>query len=349
MITHPRDAKGIPKEAFKAIEPTTADNHIKLLRLVHKFSLREENRTRPLDHVMLAALMEARHQAETYWMWGTMQKYMGALMGALQRLSLYSNSGFDLQLNHSKVWTSVHAYVKHQSNLEPKHVPVTVSSTEIHQAVKFLSDTKWEDRNLSIALIIAWLTSGRFGCIMQLTRGDIKLSPAPKGKGMDLDVTFMRGKVVKKTGPYTIHTAVEGEWIPMLQSFLDSFPDTPDGHAQFLWPEPDKNRRARFGQKIRDAIRKFNPLSEQRSVRRSALQRLASMIPGITKAQLRAFSLHTTDHMLNRYLNWGKAEAGVAMPQRSHARAALTRKSGTISSQSASPQSTLSSITLTRR
>ncbi len=88
-----------------------------------------------------------------------------------------------------------------------------------------------------------------------------------------------------------------------------------------LWPGSWSTLR-RLGVQIRDALRQHNPLAEQKSVRRSALQRLAT-VPGITTHDLLHFSGHTNEKMLLRYLGWGAQAPALATAREAQARQAF--------------------------
>ena len=60
-----------------------------------------------------------------------------------------------------------------------------------------------------------------------------------------------------------------------------------------------------MGYSIRDAIRIYNPLAEQKSIRRSALQAVA-MLPTSTLEMVMKFAGHKKKETTLRYLGWGK-------------------------------------------
>lgn len=141
------------------------------------------------------------------------------------------------------------------------------------------------------AILLAWLTCARTGCVLQLSTEDVVINP-----NHTLSVRFRKGKSVRARGPYCVHTTV-----------------IPPRYRKRLIKWLAQRRHSLFtgaitGPDIKLALRRVNPQLEQRSLRRGALQQLATF-PGITDATLMEFSGHTQVATLRRYLSWGTAAA----------------------------------------
>ena len=88
----------------------------------------------------------------------------------------------------------------------------------------------------------------------------------------------------------------------LLRTQLQSAKD--NGH-RFLFQMPSKTAREDCKTKIRDALRAVDPNLELRSIRRGALQHMASQ--NVSMEDLRIYSRHSSVAMLRRYLHWGRA------------------------------------------
>ncbi len=164
--------------------------------------------------------------------------------------------------------------------------------------------------NTSAAILLAWQTAARVGCVAQLRRNDVILHEADNS----LSVTFLRGKgALMRQQAYTVHTPpIPSVWVQLLKSFLD-------GATGSLFPTPTD-----WGAKVRVALRAVDASLEQRSLRRGALQALA-LAPGMTDAVLLLFSGHSSVLTLRRYLNWGVKAAHTRTEMMATAGTALNR------------------------
>jgi integrase len=144
-----------------------------------------------------------------------------------------------------------------------------------------------------MAVLLAWVTAARCGCILQLRRQDITLGPNGK-----LAILFRRGKGALVRGPYTVHSCVPNSALGELQTLLADLQP-----SQRVFPPTTK------GSELKDALRAVQgpnePKLEQRSIRRGSLMALAST--GLSEKELLHFSGHTNVTTLRRYLDWGRA------------------------------------------
>ena len=138
---------------------------------------------------------------------------------------------------------------------------------------------------------LLWLTAARPSSLLAIRGQDITFPFNPI-----VTITFVRGKTVEHTGPYTLHIKAP-LW---LTAYLRE--QSSQVGQLFHKSEPMND--------VRTAMRCLNSRYELRSTRRGALQYLA--LQGHQLEKIRLLSRNTTDAMLRRYLEWGrlaKAEA----------------------------------------
>ena len=208
-------------------------------------------------------------------------KLLCTTQGALALLPAYRTSPA-LQLSTCPIWRQAmrSAGIKAKQELPQQPTPAT------WQEVTKVLDSEKRLPTFA-AILIAWMTCARTGCVLQLATEDVVLNADGT-----LSVRFRKGKSVRARGPYCVHTTTVP---PRLRKRLTKWMSQ-RRHALFTG--------AVTGPEIKVALRRVNPQLEQRSLRRGALQQLATS-PGITDAILMEFSGHT--QVLRRYLNWGKA------------------------------------------
>jgi hypothetical protein len=152
-----------------------------------------------------------------------------------------------------------------------------------------------------VALEVAWLTAGRGGDVVKLRTTDVWTDE--KGTW----VRFVVGKTATSQ-PYTVNTA---RMSPEATEYLEERRKEANA-TQWLFPQV-------LGPQLKDAMRRVDPLLEQRSIRRGALQLLASR--GMTDEHLLHYSQHRSIQTLRRYLDFGwlsgeggaRAEAAAAL------------------------------------
>jgi hypothetical protein len=157
-------------------------------------------------------------------------------------------------------------------------------------------------------LALAWITTGRPGCVSQLRHEDITRTDE------GLAVTFRRGKTAKlRMKPYTV-TTIPGAF----NQFLNLEPGQP---RRFLFPCDSPEDRKKLLKDLVGALRLVNPTFESRSIRRGALQHMARA--GAPATVLMSFSGHGTVAMLKTYLGFGTLLEDEAKQQRAAAQRAL--------------------------
>lgn len=271
------DATRTPALASRGVVPTTAAAHRAILRKLAS-EVRERRLTEaPLPTAIVEILSAMR--AEKRWQWSTMATKLGTVQGALKLLPLYTRKMPSVALAEAPVWTQALKAVTRKANAEAGFQPKPATETDVERIARQAELPV----SLRAAVLLAWLTAARCGCVLQLRKENVTLTDDA------LTVQFRRGKGVLCRGPYTVHTAVPREHLPVLQAALAS--------QTFL--------SGVKGADIKEALRAGGDSAlEQRSLRRGALHALASA--GVPEDELLQFSGHTCQRTLRRYLDWGK-------------------------------------------
>ena len=147
--------------------------------------------------------------------------------------------------------------------------------------------------HLALPCLMSWMTTGRLGCVLQLTKRNVQYWPDGR-----MSVSFRRGKRAMIKGPYTVDTSVPASWRERVFGFLAS--KKPD---DFLWPAESLQARSQHQASINRMLREIRPRLQGRSLRRGSLQCLAAA--GVPTETLLAFSGHTQLETLLRYLDFG--------------------------------------------
>ena len=209
---------------------------------------------------------------------------MARLQGALALLPIYgrlpSGSSEAVLLKHSAIWRLAMKAAQRRANEEVGKQAKPCTDAKIRELLANPAIAK----STRCALLVGWLTAARCGDVLKLRVTDIQLSPNK------MSVTWTRGKTVAKRGAYTVHTAMPPELAYLLEEQLAAantalFPTT-------------------TGVMMRVALRTVDGAYEQRSIRRGALQILASS--GMPLETIILFSGHSTTKMLLRYLGYGR-------------------------------------------
>jgi len=233
------------------------------------------------------SVMELQRQ-QRGWCPTTWHKVLATAMGALNRANLYTDSPVSLSVSGTAEWKDALRAAKKEANAFEASAPKAMSLEQVRRAVSTAPP------GIKQQLILAWITASRVGCILQIQMRDVEL--APDGK---LTVQFRRGKGAIMGGPYTVPSTCPQEWLVDLQQAL-----TGKEKDEFLWPCPSAEARQEMGKALAQHLKTVDPQLEQRSIRRGALQELASK--GIDEPTLMTFSGHKSVEMLRRYLEWGR-------------------------------------------
>ena len=111
-------------------------------------------------------------------------------------------------------------------------------------------------------------------------------------RGQELSVTFRRHKTASRVKPYTVHTFVPANWVPLIR-------DLPRP-GDLLFPRiPGRTTSELLSATLKEVDRTL----EARSIRRGSLQAMATS--GMPHDVIRTFSGHRSNEMLLRYLGWG--------------------------------------------
>jgi integrase len=290
----------IPTIAKAGLVKTTRQEHLRMLSLLKQLLQDSAVAQLPLTTAVAEVLQRCRRAKR--WRWSTALKYLCTAQGALALLPLYRQVQTPVLLKHCPVWGQVLRATAGRARQELPQQPRATSWPEMKMILESEPNTQ-----IFCALLIGWFTAARLGCVLQLRRPDLTLHPDER----TVDVRFTKGKGVKARGPYTVRaTPMPPTMFARLTSFLAQRP------AHLFTTDIT-------GASLKMALRRGNPENEQRSVRRGALQALAKA-PGMTLQALMAYSGHTQERTLLRYLNWGTKADFLAVQERTAAGSALT-------------------------
>lgn len=216
------------------------------------------------------------------WKASTLVTKMASTQGALALLPLYSGYMPQVHLKLCPLWTQAVKGAGRRAREEVAKQAKVATWQMVREAI-------WKEKNLKVrmAMLFAWMTCARVGCILQLRSENVTQTP----QGMS--VQFRRGKSVLARGmAYTVHTcSVPTDFTKECGTFLAT-------HRGNLF----NNTK---GVQIKNALRRVDPALEQRSLRRGSLQTLAKE-GNISLTEMLNFSGHATVAMLRRYLDFGR-------------------------------------------
>ena len=147
------------------------------------------------------------------------------------------------------------------------------------------------DEPIVTAILLAFVMGQRISDVMQLAGEDLTTN------GKNLVITFRRGKVIPKIGPFTLalalDTAVARQMVEMAK-----------GRPGFLFtPANSEAERLEMQSRVRQTLVDLDARLEARSIRRGGLQAMATR--GESMESMLRVSKHASEKMLMRYLDWG--------------------------------------------
>ena len=279
----PEKLKELPDKDWSGLARTTMEEHIRVLRLFL-------STLDPELSVVEGAIKAVKEvKALRHWMFLETLKNAASLQGALALLPLYYKGTQSIYLKGLEVWTKEmsHYGKKTKEEVPTQALPMTREDLDL-----CVQRFRKSHPHIAVALILGWLTAARLGCILQLEIKDIIFNENR------LTVTFRRGKGVLRRGPYTVHTQpLPAMWSEVFTKFVK------ERRGTRMFPQSMQ------GSDLCKALRTINPKYEQRSIRRGALQTMASH--GTDEETLMRFSGHTQVGTLRRYLNWNTINSKV--------------------------------------
>lgn len=181
-----------------------------------------------------------------------------------------------------------------KTNAADVNFPHPATWSEIRSTINSL--TTVASQPTRTAILIAWLLAQRTGDVLKLQTRNVQVV------GDYLVIKFVEGKVIGIIGPYSLHLPMDNQFTKQVWDYVKNRKST------YLFCEPAARDKA--GEQIKLALRRINPILEQRSIRRGALTTLA--MEGLPLSDLIHLSRHRDVSMLLRYLNWGMYALGLA-------------------------------------
>jgi hypothetical protein len=263
-------SKGNPAHplAFHFLHAETWKRHIRMIK-----SLIPETAFDSWPAVTALLEILERRRRSRQWAWTSMCRAMAETQGAFNNLPILRGTA-PIRLCDFPAWVQALKGAAARARSERPRIPFAATAASIDTA---MASTNHLGKKRLLAL--SWLLAGRTGDCRQLREDDISRD------GNVLTVTFRRGKTVSRRGPYSLHTVIPEQWLWLF--------DTKGWEGTL---------RSATVKDILLCLRAADSRLENRSIRRGALQRLASEL---TEDELLLFSGHTTLATLRRYLQWG--------------------------------------------
>ena len=269
----------LPALALKGMVSSTHAEHRRILRRLSE-EMPADCLRRDLPTALVMYLQRKRQQKN--WKFSSLLKQLASLQGALTNLPLYIHTSATIQLGGSPVWRQAIRAAGRAARTEFARQPKAITWQQVKEAL-----AKESSLPIFAAVLLSWVTCARTGCILQLTTADVLV------EGEILTITFRRGKgALSRRTQYTVHTMIPPEFLPRLNRWLQTRRD-------WLFPRELKSWQ------IKDCLRRVDPEFECRSLRRGAIQQLATT-PNITDETILLFSGHSNVVTLRRYLNFGR-------------------------------------------
>lgn len=274
-----RTEEEIGELVSRGFAKTTKQTHLRVLRtlLAEEFANKEEEEMGISEWILTVA---ERRSKERCWAGSTLATVLASTQGALANLPVYRDGMPPVLVKLCPLW-----------KLGMRGAGIKARGTIPEQALVATREIILEAIDLEpipevkAALEIGWLTAGRGGDVVKLRSKD--LVEIPNGTR----VRFVVGKTATSQ-PYTVSTA---RLSPSARRYVAARQKA-GGETGWLFPGV-------LGTQIKDALRRVDIRLEQRSLRRGALQFLAST--GMSDTQLMAYSQHRSLETLRRYLNFG--------------------------------------------
>ena len=265
------------------LAPSTAKSHRRALRwIAANLSPGPSSVDVALPRVV-AERAASRNWAPTTWL-----THLNNLHGALACIFLYRKEQLHVSMTNCPNWRNA---VKSTQHLKPLHKPNQPKAATEQQVMDAMA--KEPRPEVRAAIEVAWLTAARGGDVRQLLAQDFTF-PVPKTAGAvpTMVVTFRRGKTAKRD-QYSVGAPLPSK---ATRDFLAQ------RQMEGSWAFPGM-----LGKDLMLALRRVDPLLEQRSLRRGRLQHLAHK--GWSDDQLIEVSRHASIPMLRRYLDMGVVSA----------------------------------------
>ena len=273
-----REEEDVCPLVFRGLAKSTLQTHRRTLRWLCGLEISQQEEGMSISSLILTKC--EKEKVERSWKGSTLATKLATIQGVLANLPVYKDEMPPVLLRLCPEWKLGMKGAGNQARAVLPEQAVVATQKIMQQAI--LLEPKPE---VKATLEIGWLTAARGGDVVKLRNQDIMIMSE------GTSVRFVIGKTATSQ-PYTVCTAplsqAGKEWVEMRKK--------EGGEKGWLFPGVT-------GSQIKDALRRVNPKLEQRSLRRGALQFLAST--GMSDHQLLAYSQHRCIDTLRRYLEFG--------------------------------------------
>lgn len=268
-----------PPEALEgAVDPATLRSRFRILELIQD-TLCDNPQFQDWGATMacIEALWILKQQEE--WKWSTMATAMGHLGSVLRRLDMYSKGIQPHRLGDHSSWQEFSRKIRKNMHLEEVKQAKPCTKEVVVQLINKFREEGQE--GAAVLLLLAWSHAARVGNVMTLKFSNFH--------NQNLSIRWTLAKTTAARGPYTTDSQY-GPFHDFLMSYLEKHKSSP------LFTTADEKL-------LRTSLKEVDSLHDLRSLRRGALQSLATT--GTNVPTLLRFSGHTSEKSLMRYLGWG--------------------------------------------
>jgi hypothetical protein len=187
-------------------------------------------------------------------------------------------------------------YLDHNEMKQRTAYPYPLSAQHAVQAIVQLK----LEMNIEAAVLLSclWGSTQRPKCVESVLVENVR----KRGENA-LDILLVEGKGVQmRHRPFVAHT-----YLGQFASMTDRWLRMRKG-KEYMFTQIHSHRQ-RIRNDIRDTLKKLDARYELRSIRRGALEQLATTL---LPRDLMAYSGHATEGMVQRYLRWGMAAGAEA-------------------------------------
>jgi integrase len=272
---------------------TTSLRHLTALQRF-QLALRTHDNLRrmPLADAALSFLKFQKAKARSPWTAQTHFRELTNLHGAMSTLGKYStNADFPINMSESATWkASLTAWRRKASQSQPAQLSAATPE-DIQTAIDLNTDPE-----MRVYLMVLWLLCGRKGDAAKIRAQDVVCN-----EKNELVFFVQEGKgVIARKGKYHVATALPPQW---RQELLDFTAKQKSSGLLYLF-----RPSLRTSGEANEALRLANPKLSTRSVRRGALQIMASS-PDVDLKIVMEMAGHKNVETTKRYLNWGAVDA----------------------------------------
>ena len=278
-----RDTMGRrPALANQAVSTKQHKKHVSLAHRLKLFLLRETLSVTPTS----VLLFLEEEEGLRHWNPGSRNTNFGNIIGLMKRGEAHGLS--NINLTNDQTFADARKAAQAAAKCYEPKKPIILPRQELVRIVNRMKQGEFKR-----AAILATISGQRVSDIVQLRYDDLFLNTAIAPDC--LTMTFMRGKVVGRTGPFTIGVPA-GE---LLQALLQELQISKE-----LFKQRTEMQRERFEAALLYRLRRIAPGIGLKTFRNSMAEALGTTFA--TKEEITSILRHTSEENQLKYLKHGK-------------------------------------------